>query len=100
MATKYKLIRDKKIINYDESRIEVCDDRQEIVNYSVKELLNLIIELQESDCRDIEIFADIFEIVSMLAEISYIELDGIDDLVDWKIEHEGEFSKYLLKIGD
>lgn len=97
---KYKLIRDKKVFQIDESLLEVCDTRAEVISFSIKELMNMLLDLQQGDCRDLEMFADIFEILYNLAEISFIEIDEIDDMVDFKSEQLGTFSKYLQRIDE
>ena len=97
---KYKLIRDKQIFQIDEALLEVCDTRAEIISFSIKEIMNMLLELQQSDCRDIDLFADIFEILYNLAEESYIEINDIDELVDFKLEELGSFSKYLKRLAE
>lgn len=92
------MIRDGKIFEHDESLIEVCDNRQEIVNFSTKELLNMALELLESDGRDLDVYADMIELIYSLAEMSLINCEQIDDLVASKLETYGGYSKYLLKI--
>lgn len=95
---KYKLIRDKRIFSLDESEIEICDTKEEICDYSIKELLNLISELKETNFEDIETYTDIMSILDNIIRVNNIDEDEILLEMHRKIKKYGNFSKYLLKI--
>lgn len=95
---RYQLIRDKQLKNFNEDDLEVCDTKEEIDNFSVKEIMNLLNELKESDYQDRDVFIDIYALLKNLLlnnKIDYYKLnmDGLK-----KIKTKGSFTKYLLKI--
>jgi len=95
---RYQLIRDKRIFELDESKLEICDSAEEISNFSIKELINLLSELQETDCKDVDIYVDILSILDNLAGNNNINPVELKALFDKKEKKHGAFSKYLLKI--
>ena len=95
---RYCLIRDKKIFELNESEIEVCDSTEEINNFSIKEIMNLLNELKESDFTDPDIYVDIFAILKNMKELNQIYELNFKKLSDLKDITHGEFSRYLLKI--
>jgi len=94
---KYELIRDNQIYNIPEDNIEVCDTREEIIKFGTKQIINNILELQEYDYRDLDLYVDIFELLYYLAELSFIDSEQIEDYLEEKLEKEGGYSKYLRK---
>lgn len=97
MQKKYKLIRDEQIRHIDESLIEICDSRDEILKFSCKEIINLVMELQESDGRDVEIYADILQIIELIAKNSFIQGDIIQYYKDLRTIELGNYSGYLKR---
>ena len=100
MSARYKLIRDQLIYNYPEQRLEVCEDRQEIIKFGIKELVNQAIELESEDFRNLDIIVDMIELIGYLSEISYINEAQIEEHRDSRFDDLGTYSKYLLKIED
>ncbi len=96
--TRFQLIRDNRIFELDESKIEICDDKDEVNSFSVKEIINLFSELKESNYSDIDIFVDIYNILDNLIKNNKIDYDELSDLYTEKILKFGKFSKYLIKI--
>jgi len=95
---RYQLIRDKKILELNESLIEVCDNDDEIINFSLKELMNLLVELKDSDYKDPDIYVDIYAVIKNIHETRSIPLEDIENLYHEKLQEFGTFSRYLLKI--
>jgi len=95
---RYSLIRDKKIFELGDHEIEVCDTPEEINNFSIKEIMNLLNELKEEDYDNIEIFVDIFSILKNLTDINSINSTELENRYLEKMDKEGPFSRYLLKI--
>lgn len=95
--TKYQFIRDNTIFDYPEDRLEVCDNRFEILQFGIKECMNLLMELQETDGRDLDAYADIFELLYTIAEISFITEDQIHDMINKKLDINGGYSRYLKR---
>ena len=96
----YRLIRDKEIYSIPENLIEVCDNRFEIIQFGIKEIINLALELQETDFRDLDAIADIIELIYQLSEISFISSEQIDAHVLQKLNKLGGYSKYLKRKED
>ncbi len=97
MAARYKLIRDELIYEYPEQRLEVCENRHEIIDFGVKEIINLAIELKSEDFRDLDIITDMIELIYYLAQISFINEGEIQEHLEKRFDDLGAFSKYLLK---
>ncbi len=95
---RYSLIRDKKIFELSDHEIEICDTQEEINNFSVKEIMNLLNELQEYDFKDAETYVDIYAILENLTEQNSIPNSEIEILYKLKLKGQGGYSKYLLKI--
>jgi predicted house-cleaning noncanonical NTP pyrophosphatase (MazG superfamily) len=94
---KYSLIRDNLIKQYPDDLVEVCDNRFEILQFGLKECFNLLMELQETDGRDLDAYADIFEILYTIAEVSNITEEEIHDMIDYKLDQQGGYSIYLKR---
>jgi len=95
---RYQLIRDKKIFELNENLIEVCDNKDEIMDFSIKEIINLLSELKESDYKDTDVYVDILAILKSISKLNSIDIKELSELWDKKDKQYGEFSKYLLKI--
>lgn len=95
---RYQLIRDKKIFELSDSDIEICDNKDEINNFSVKEIMNLLNELKEVEYSDISIYVDIYSILLNLIEQNGINETVLTNLAKEKAIQKGNYSKYLLKI--
>ncbi len=86
------------ILKLDREVIEICDNKKEIINFSIKEIMNLLNEIQEDDYPELDIFVDIITILKNIANINFIEPEEIENRYLEKLETEGNFSRYLLKI--
>ena len=95
---RYQIIRDKKIFELSDHEIEICDTPEEVNNFSVKEIMNLLNELKEANYEEPDIYVDIYTILRNLTEQNKIMDWEIEDLYKKKLKEEGMFSRYLLKI--
>ena len=95
---RYQLIRNKKIFELPDSDIEICDTRDEINNFSVKEIMNLLVELKDTNYKNAGIYVDIYTVLKNLTEENNIPDHEIEVLYKQKLKDEGMFGKYLLKI--
>ena len=98
MSTRYKLIRDELIYEYPEERLEICDNLHEIVDFGIKELINLLLNLKSEKFKDLDVIADIIELMFYISEINYITEEQIYEKLNERFEDLGPYSKYLLKI--
>jgi hypothetical protein len=55
------------------------------------------LELKSSDCRNLDLYADLIEILYLLGELSFISTEQIEDYTDDKLEIRGGYSKYLKR---
>ena len=95
---RYQLIRDKRIFDLQDHEIEICDDTDEINNFSVKEIMNLLNELKESEFADTHVYVDIYAILKNMTRNNEISDDEVEIIYQNKLKTKGEFSKYLIKI--
>jgi hypothetical protein len=92
---KYRFIRDEEIFEIPEQRIRVLETRNEIIDFSIAEIKLKLDELRNGDCRDLDQYVDIFELLYGIADHSLIELELIDDYGDDKLNKLGGYTKYL-----
>jgi hypothetical protein len=97
---KYRFIRDNEVYQVPEQRVRVLEERGEIVQHSINEVRNLLNELHDGDCRDLDKYVDIFELLYSIADHSLIELELIDSYGDEKLDRKGGFTKYLMRMDD
>ena len=97
---EYRFIRDQEVYQIPEQRVRVLETRNEIIDFSIAEIKEKLEELRFSDCRDLDLYVDIFELLYNVAEHSLIELELIDSYGDQKLDDEGGYSKYLRKWED
>lgn len=93
----YEIIREKEINSIDPELIEKCDSREEIVKFSIKKIINSVLELEDGDCRDLELYADIFELLYHISSISNITQEQIEKFSINKLEKYGGYSDLLRK---
>ena len=91
-------VRDNDVICFPEEVIDVCDNREEIIYYSFKELYHQLKVLKDSDCRDLDAYADIIELLFNIGSISFISTEQIDEYVNDKFEKHGGYTKYIRRI--
>lgn len=97
---KYKFIRDNEIYEIPESRIRVLETRKEMIDFSIRDIVAMLEQLRQGDCRDLDLYVDIFELLYLIADLSFIELELIDNYGDDKLEQLGGYSKYLMRLDD
>jgi hypothetical protein len=97
---KYRFIRDSDVYQIPESRIRVLETRTEIIDFSIAELHLLLEQLRNGDCRDLDLYADIFEILFNVADHSLIELELIDNYGNEKLDKYGAYTKYLMRLDE
>lgn len=97
---KYRFIRDGDVNQIPEQRVRVLENRPEIIDFSIMEIKLKLDELRNGDCRDLDQYVDIFELLYVVADHSLIELELIDDYGDRKLETNGGYSKYLMKLDE
>lgn len=98
MTVEYSLVRDNLIYERDESLFEVCDNREEVVKFAIKKLYDLVFSLADGDCRDLDVYADMMELIFHIGEISNIHPELIEQYTIEKLNKEGGFSKFLIRI--
>ena len=69
MSARYKLIRDNLTLIYPEQRLEVCEDRNEIIKFGIKEIINQAMELEVEDFRNLDTISDMIELINNLYSI-------------------------------
>lgn len=94
---KYRFIRDQEIYEIPEQKIRVLESRQEVIDFSIREVVTKLEELRRGDCRDLDQYVDIFELLYGIADLSFIELELIDNYGDDKLNKLGGYSKYLMR---
>ena len=94
---RYRFIRDNKIFEYPEERLEVCDNMHEIVEFGIKEIENLLFDLKNEKFKDIDAIVDILELMDYLSEINFISKEEIENYRKKRESELGSYSKYLLK---
>ena len=97
---KYRFIRDGDVSQIPEQRVRVLENRPEIIDFSIAEIKLKLEELRNGDCRDLDLYVDIFELLFGIADHSLIELELIDNYGNQKLETGGGYTKYLMKMSE
>jgi hypothetical protein len=97
---KYRFIRDSDVYQIPEQRVRVLENRPEIIDFSIAEIHLLLEQLRNGDCRDLDLYVDIFELFFNVADHSLIELELIDTYGDEKLEKLGGYTKYLMRLDE